>query len=55
MFGSVKGSDSCDTGNQPLYFHLMTLSKVIIAQEEVLTSQSSSATTNTAGIGQKHA
>ena len=34
----------------------MTLSKVIIAQEEVLTSQSgSSATTNTAGIGQKHA
>ena len=33
----------------------MTLSKLIRAQEEVPTSQSGSATTNTAGIGQKHA
>ena len=54
-FGSVKGFDGCDIGNQPFYFHLMTLSKLIRAQEEVPTSQSGSATTNTAGIGQKHA
>ena len=33
----------------------MTLSEVIIAQEEVPTSQSGSATTNTAEIGKKHA
>ena len=33
----------------------MTLSKVIRAQEEVLTSQSGSATTNMAWIGQKYA
>ena len=54
-FGSIKGSHSCDIGRQPLYFHLMTLIKVIRAQEEVPTPQSGSATTNTAGIGQKHA
>ena len=37
MFGSVKGSDSCHIGNQSLYFHYMTLSKAIRAQEEVPT------------------
>ena len=54
-FGSVKVSESCQIGNQPLYFYLMTLNIVIRAQEEVPTSQSGSATTNTAWIGQKHA
>ena len=33
----------------------MTLSKVIRAQEEILTSQSGSATTNMSCISQKHA
>ena len=32
-FCSVRGSDSCYIGNQPLYFHQMTLSQLIRALE----------------------
>ena len=55
LFCSVRGSDSCYIGNQPFYFHWMTLSKGIRAQEGVPTSQSRSLTTNTAWIGQNNA
>ena len=44
---SVRGSHSCHIGNQPFYFHWMTLTKVTRAEEEIPTSQSGSATTNT--------
>ena len=46
-FRSVRGSDSWWIGNQLLHFHLMTLGKVIRAQEEVAASQSGSPTANT--------
>ena len=51
MFRSVRGSDSCYIGNQSLYFHSMTLSKDIRAQEGVPTSHTGSRTTNKAWIG----
>ena len=48
MFRSIRVSDSCHIGVQPLYFHSMTLSKVTRAQEWVPTSRSGSPTTNMA-------
>ena len=54
-FCSVRGSDSWCIGHQSLYFHEMTLSKVIRAQEGFPTPQSGSPTTKMTWIGQKHA
>ena len=52
-FRSGMGSDSCHISNQPLYFHQMTLSKVIRAQVGIPMSQNVSPTTRTAWIGKK--
>ena len=40
MLCSVRESDSCYIDNQPYYFHLMTVSKLIRAQKWVPASQS---------------
>ena len=57
MIRSVRGSDSCCIGNQPLCFHEMALNmalnKVIRAPDGILASQNGSPTTKEACIGQK--
>ena len=52
-FRSGRGPDRCHIGNQPLYFHLIILSKVIMAQEGVPTSQKSFPTTKATRIDKK--
>ena len=53
MFHSVKGPGKCYIIKQTLYFHEITLSKVIRDQERILTSQRGSPITKLAWIGQK--
>ena len=52
-FCSVRGFDRCYIGYQQLYFHRMTLSKVVRALEGAPKPQSGSLITKTAWIGQK--
>ena len=52
---SVRGLERCYIGNQPLWLYQMVLSKVIRAQDGVLTSQSGSPTGKSAWISQKMA
>ena len=54
MFHSVGGSDSCHIGTQSLYFHWMTLNKVIRAQEGILTSENTSMSKKVAWIDLKN-
>ena len=54
-FGFARGSDSWCIGYQRLYFHEMTLSKDIRAQEGVPTAHNGFLTTKMTRIGQKHA
>ena len=54
MVRFARGSDSCYIGYKLLYFHYMTLRKVIRSQEGVPPPQSGSLTTKTTLIGQKH-
>ena len=52
-FCSVRGSDRCHIGDQPLYFHYTALSKLIRAQEGVPIAQSGTSSTKVAWICKK--
>ena len=54
-FRYVRGSDGCDIGNNQLYFHQMTLRKVVWAQDGFPTPESGFSATNTASIDQRNA